>query len=267
MPRKKDTNNNFDSEGAYTLIIIGEAEAAFRGGTPADMKKLLIKTPKSIEEMYLKVANAAVDAAIQAGEIEKAAELVKKHERKIAEQVGKYGCPLNVFKEDRQAGGTPYIGAHAAFGAFRDSSAFVHIEEKYFYQKGRVGWTKLRSPKHLRKFVTVRPSHIFFHRPSMNGTKNVIRKPDGIEGQQPIAPVGGFAEYEYVDPPFQFQFRICVSPKGLFNMYLGKKDKVLEAINQMPNHGFGAGRSAGYGTWKIIDIEERSGILHDGQDT
>ena len=170
-----------------------------------------------------------------------------------------------MFKRDVQAGDIPYVGAHAVFGAFRDSSKFVHKEEKYFYQKGRKGFTTLPSPKHLRKFVTVRPNHIFFHRPSMNGNENIIKVPDiAAEGQQPIDQVKGFAKYEVINPPFQFQFRICISPKGIFTGFLNNRDHVREVVYQMPNHGLGSGRSANHGVWRIIKLEERSGILYNG---
>lgn len=247
--------------GAYSLLVTGQAESAWRGATPESVDQLLVKSPKSIEDLYLKVAQAKVDQFLQAGHVDKAAECIQEHEKKLVETQQTHGCPTNIFKKDLQVDGIPYIGAHAVFGAFRDSAKW--IAKKYFYQKGVPGMTKNPSAKHLRKFVVVRPNHIFLHRPklSMNGNENVIKEADGIEGQQPIGEVKGFAKYEYLLPPFQFSFSLCISPEGIFEKFLKDEDLVLQVLQQASLHGLGAGRSAGYGVWKILNIEKRDGLF------
>lgn len=264
-PTKKvadaETIENFERPDAYTLMVVGEALADFRGATPEDIKKI-IKTPdKAVEGLYFQVAEAQVAQLLQAGDTEGAAKAIKEFEQKDAERANSYRCPTNRFKRDQQNGDIPYIGAHAVFGGFRDASKFLFPE--FFWAQVK-GMTKLPSAKHLRKFVIVRPNHIFFHRPSLNGSGNIIKDADAIEGQQPIGDVRGFAEYEVIRAPFQFQYSISVNPQGPFSKFLGDHKKVLQALYQGADHGLGASRSAGHGTWRILSVQKKSGIFYDG---
>lgn len=240
MPKKKR------EEKSYTIHVVGEAESPFRGAVPKSIDNLVKKPGKDVATLVYQVSKSQVELCLQAGDIAGAVEAIKKYQ----EQQHEFANPLNVFKRDHQNGNWPYQGAHTVFGAFRDAARFLFPE--FFWQKGK-GKADRPSNTHLRKFVKVTPNHIFFHRPDMSN--GVITKPDGIEGQQPVGAVKGFARYEVIESPFQFAFKMAVNPKGPFGNFLGNKDLVIETIKQSVNHGLGSSRSAGYGMWEIADLK------------
>lgn len=232
----------------YTIHVVGEAESPFRGAVPETIDSLIEKPSKDVATLIYNAVKAQVELCVQAGDVAGAWEAIKKYQ---AEQF-QYSCPLNTFKRDHQNGNQPYQGAHTVFGAFRDAARFLYPDAFWQQKKGH---TDKPSNTHLRKFVKVLPNHIFFHRPDI--TNGVVKEADGVEGQQPAGNVKGFARYEVINDPFQFQFKVMVNPKGLFQGLLGDRDKVVEILNQAVNHGLGASRSAGYGMWKIVDLEIR----------
>jgi len=232
---------------SYTIKVVGEAESPFRGAVPESIESLIKKPSKDVASLIYQAVKAQVEMCTQAGDVAGAWEAIKKYQ---SEQF-QYSCPLNTFKRDHQNGERPYQGAHTVFGAFRDGARFIFPE--FFYEKGITGGTKRPSKTHLRKFVIVRPNHIFFYRPDLAG--EIITEPDSVEGQQPVADVKGFARYEVINSPFQFQFQISVNPRGMYEKFLSNQDKALDALHQGVNHGLGAGRSAGYGMWKIVSAE------------
>ena len=237
------------SVSGYTIKVVGEAESSFRGAVPEDTQILIRKPKANVADLTFSIVKTQVELLLQTGDTAAAWETLKKYNDTDKEK--EFNNPLNCFKRDHQNGGNPYQGAHTVFGAFRDGARFVFPE--YFYEKGVTGGAKRPSKTHLRKFVIVRPNHIFLHRPNLEGA--VITQPDEIEGQQPTPDVKGFARYEVIHSPFQFQFQISVNPKGLYEKFLSDQDKVIEALRQGVNHGLGAGRSAGYGMWKIISAD------------
>ena len=231
---------------SYTIKVVGEAESPFRGAVPESIDSLIEKPSKNVADLIFSAVKAQVEMCTQAGDVAGAWEAIKKYQ---SEQF-QYSCPTNTFKRDMQNGQHPYQGAHTVFGAFRDGARFLFPE--YFYQNKK-GETTKPSKTHLRKFVIVRPNHIFLYRPDLAGA--IIEKPDAVEGQQPVADVKGFAKYEVINGPFQFQFQMSINPRGMYEKFLTNQDKVLDALHQGVNHGLGAGRSAGYGMWKIVSTE------------
>jgi len=233
---------------SYTIHVVGEAESPFRGAVPESIDSLIEKPTKDVATLIYNAVKAQVELCVQAGDVAGAWESIKKYQ----EEQFQYSCPLNTFKRDHQNGNWPYQGAHTIYGAFRDGARFLFPE--YFYEKKK-GRTDRPSNKHLRKFVVVRPNHIFFVRPDINGA--IIEQVDEVEGQQPVNDVKGFARYEVINNPFQFQFTMAVNPKGLFEKFLKNQDKVCEALTQGVNHGLGASRGAGYGMWRIGSMTVR----------
>jgi len=231
---------------SYTIKVVGESESPFRGAVPEDTKILIGKPKANVAELTFQIVKTQVELLLQTGDTAAAWETLKKYQDTDKEK--EYNNPLNCFKRDHQNGNWPYQGAHTVYGAFRDGSRFIFPE--FFYEKGVTGGTKRPSKTHLRKFIKILPNHIFFQR---NG--DVVTKPDGIHGQQPTPDVKGFARYEYVNDPFQFEFKLTVNPKGLYEKFLSNQDKVMEGLRQGVNHGLGASRSAGYGMWHIVSTE------------
>lgn len=232
---------------AYTVKVVGAAESPFRGAVPESLEGLIEKPSKDVSTLIYSAVKAQVDLCVQSGDVAGAWEAIKRYQ----DEQFQFSCPLNTFKRDMQNGEIPYQGAHTVFGAFRDAARFLFPD--FFYEKGVTGGTNRPSKTHLRKFVKVLPNHIFYYRPTISDA--LITKPDGVEGQQPTPDVRGFARYEVINDPFQFQFKIAIQPKGLFEKFLGNQDKVKEALYQCVNHGLGASRAAGYGMWRIADME------------
>lgn len=230
---------------SYSIKVVGEAESDFRGARPAETDALIKKPDKNTSDLIYRAVKAQVELNLQAGDVKGAWEAIKKYQDSEFE----YANPLNCFQRDNQNGKKPYIGAHAVFGAFRDAAKFLY--PTHFYQNKK-GQTQKPSAKHFRKFVQVRPIHIFLHRPDLsNGTIDTV---DEIQGQQPIGEVRGFARYEAIFAPFQFQFQLSINPKGPFEKLLSKKSTVEELIHQATLHGLGGGRAAGFGQWKVIAL-------------
>lgn len=236
---------------SYTIRVIGEAEAPVRGAVPHSIDDLIKKPSKDVASLIFSAAKAQVELCVQSGDIAAAWEAIEKYQKQSFE----YVAPLNEFKHDKQNGHAPYMGAHCYFGAFRDAADFLF--DDIFY-KGSADKGKKPSKKHLRKAVCVRPNHIFFYRPDLNGA--MITKADEVEGQQPSPEVKGFARYETIYPPFQFQFFVNINPRGPFEKFLSDRDKVVETIYQAANHGHGATRSGGYGLWQVVDIKIEDGL-------
>lgn len=240
----KDNGN-----ATYTIEILGKLESPIRGGVPADIDLLLEKPKANVDKLYFQITQAAVESALQAGEMEKAKSIVEEYE--AAQQ--KYNNPLCKFKEDRQNGNAPYIGAHAVFGAIRDAAKFVYPE--FFFGGKKVGKAVKPSKSHFRKFVQVFPYHIHFHRPKYSDDyKNIIKKVDGIENQHPGEKVPSFGRYEFIDPPAEFYFKVLVSEDGPFYDLLSDETKMKIVIRQAVNHRLGSCRSAGYGFWSIKEL-------------
>jgi len=229
---------------SYTVKVRGRSESDFRGARPVSIEPLLEKPGRNEKSLIYKVVTAQVELCKQNADIEGAWEAIKKYRDA---DFGGYQAPLNVFQKDNQNGGCPYIGGHAVFGGLRDAAGWLFPQ--FFYEKVP-GKTKRPSKTHFRKFVIVRPNHIFFYR---NGEK--IIKAHGVEDQQPTPAVKGFARYEVIHHPFDFSFTISINDNGLFAKLLKDKKKVKDIIYQGANHGLGACRSAGYGQWEITNYE------------
>ena len=226
---------------SYDIQIIGSSESPFRGSIPEDIDELIKKPDKDVKSLIYQAVKAQIDQCVQKGDTEGAWEAIELYQNKQFE----YSSPVNIFRKDMQNGQCPYIGAHAVIGAFRDAAKFLYPDS--FYQKKG---DRKPSIKHLRKFISVRPYHIFMYRPHLGTSK--IEKVDGIDGQQPVGDIKGFSKYEYISPPFEFSFTITLNPKGIFENLLGDFGKVEEIMRQACNHGLGGGRAAGYGMWKIV---------------
>jgi len=232
-------------EKAYQVKVVGESESDWRGAIPDSIEALTKKPGKDTATLIYQAVKTQVELLCQKGDTLGALEAIEKYRREGHE----YDSPLNRFKRDNQNGGAPYMGAHCFVGAFRDSAKFLFPGKVFYAKKG----DKLPAQEHLRKFVVVRPNHIFLFRPDLEGEK--ISEPNAIEGQQPTPKVKGFAKYETIFHPFQFQFTMQINPRGIFSKFLGDKDKVIETLYQAALHGAGACRSAGYGAWRIVEAE------------
>lgn len=245
MRPKLDLGKTLNS---YAIRVIGESESDWRGAVPEEIDHLINKPSKDTASLLYQVVKTQVEMLCQKGDTLGAVDAIKKYQ----DQQFSYAAPLNVFKRDHQNGNCPFLGGHCFFGAFRDAAKMLH--GIFYQQKG----DKNPSKTHLRKFVEVRPHHVFLYHTNLKG--NVIKKPDVVEGQQPSPDVAGFAKYETIYQPFQFQFRLVVHPDGLFKKFLDDRDKVMETIYQASHHGIGSCRSAGYGMWKVVslDMEEFS---------
>jgi len=234
-------------EQPWGVEVIGEAESPFSGAVPENLDSLITKPDKDVKSLLYQVVKTQVELLCQSGDTQKAVEAINKYLDKNFE----YACPKNTFKQDVQNGHHPYIGAHCVFGGIRDAASEAYNDVfKFYKKKGDKG----PSDKHFRKYVTVKPNHIFFHRPDMAGSQ--IEKVDETEGQQPCPDVRGFAKYEVINPPFQFMFRVNLNPFGYFKDLLSDRDLIKAVIHQAVNHGLGARRSAGCGMWKIVSYKE-----------
>ncbi|MHA1828610.1 MAG: hypothetical protein ACTSX6_08180 [Candidatus Heimdallarchaeaceae archaeon] len=231
----------------WSVEIVGQADGPWSGAKPDSLEKLIEKPDKDVKSLKYQVLKAAVELACQSGNLEEAADAIKRYE----EFEFSYACPLNRFQRDKQHGDRPYIGAHCVFGAIRDAAKESFNDFFQFYaKKGDKG----PSDKHFRKYVDVRPHHIFLYRPDVGG--EVVQSPDEIDGQQPTVDVRGFARYEIINPPFQFKFRVNFRPYGHFESRLSDRDMVRKAIYQAVNHGLGGRRGVGFGMWSIVDYKE-----------
>lgn len=242
MAKKNGNGKN----GNYTIEVEGKAIAAFSGAVPKSIDELTLKPDKDVKSLIYEAAKAQIDACIRAGDIEGAWKAIKAYEERTFE----FPSPLNTFKRDMQNADHPFIGAHCVVGAFRDAAKFL-FPECFYRKKG----DNAPAGKHLRKFVLVKPFHIFFYRDG-----EIIKDADAIEGQQPTPDVKGFAKYEVIYPPFDFRFNIHLYPKGPFEGLLSDRDKVLEVVNQAVIHGLGSRRSAGYGAWELANLTFKDGV-------
>ena len=229
-------------KNTYVIKVKGESLSDWRGAVPADIDPLVKKPSKDVASLIYQIAKTEVELLLQKGDVQKAVESVKKYQ----EQGHEYAAPLNCFKRDNQNGGAPFMGAHSFIGAFRDSAIFLHPEA--FFQKKGDGKP---ARKHLRKFLTVRPFHVFLYR---DGEK--IFNTDEIEGQQPVGDaVKGFARYEVIHFPFLFDFNLTIIPKGPFAKFLGSVDEVISTLHHSTYMGIGSCRGANYGAWEIKEYE------------
>jgi hypothetical protein len=236
----------------YHYELVGEFTSPLRGGVPDDCKKLVEKGTKDMNDIYYKIMCAEVEACLQKGDTKGAQEIADDYTNL---RIAPYNNPLNVFKQDKQNGSYPYMGAHWLFGAIRDGAKFIFPE--HFYGGGVKGKP---SADHFRKFVDVVPYHIFLHRPEYEkNNKNIVKKFDDVDDQQPSKKVGGFSRYEYIECPLQFYAEVLVSPRGPFLKLLEDPDNMREIIQQARNHRLGTCRSAGYGQWKIIRLTLKNG--------
>jgi len=242
--------------GPYTFRIVGQADSAWRGAVPDDCADLKVAPEKNVKELLYMIVKAEVERLTQKGDTKGAAEAVKKYQDHSKHQ---YANPLNVFKKDKQNGDIPCIGAHCLYGGFRDAA--VELFPQYFY-KTAADRGKKPSNKHLRKYVHVRPYHVFLHRPSMNGNGKIIKEVDGVHDQHPTPKVGAFCRYEFIDSPFQFEYLLNVSIEGPFKKFLENQHEVKMAIVQSANAGQGGGRAAGYGMWRILKCKVEDGLSY-----
>ena len=234
---------------SYAVRVKGASLTDWRGAVPESIDALIKKPNKDTATLYYQIIKTQVELFLQQGKTDEAMEAVKKYE----ELEYAYAAPLNTFKKDLQNGGAPYQGAHCFFGAFRDAAGSVF--ELYYKKK----WDDKPSDKHLRKYVRVMPNHIFLYR---NADK--ILEPDGIEGQQPVDDVKGFARYEVIHHPFTFDFVVQILAAGKFKEFLSDRNKVLEAIYCSSFNGQGACRSAGYGGWKVVEASVGDWLVTQG---
>lgn len=231
----------------YQIRVKGESESDWRAAVPEDIRPLIdSQANKNVAGLKFEIIKTQVELLLQQGETEKATEALQFYIN--AEHEG-YQAPVCRFRRDLQNGSDPYMGAHSFFGAIRDAADYMYPE--FFYQRGVKGMTKSPSKKHLRKVLNIKPHHVFLYR---DGKK--IISPDGEEGQQPVADVRGFAYYEIIRHPFNFEFKIQINPTTkIFSDLLSDADKISKVIKQSAWHGQGACRSAGYGMWNVKSIE------------
>jgi len=236
---KKTTKKSI---GNYVIKVKGESESDWSGAVAENIEALIKKPSKDTATLLYNIVKTQIEMACQAGDTESAMTALEKYR----EQEFAYSAPMNVFKRDHQNGMAPYIGAHSFLGALRD--AMGNLFNAYYKKKG----DNKPSSQHLRKVVKITPHHIFLYR---NGQK--ITEVDKIDGQQPIPPkVSGFARYEVIFHPFNFDFVIQVNCNGnLFKDVLSDPDKVVQALYQSTFHGAGGRRAAGYGAWKVVEAK------------
>ena len=220
--------------------IKGSLQTAFFGGTPKDIDDLVNSGNKNTQEMEWKIQKAAMELCIQAGDIDGAVAILEKHKNSQFS----YRNPLNMIQRDNHNGGNPFMGAHMVFGAFAASAKWIC--PKSFYQN-KQGQTTQPAKKHLRKSVYIRPTHIHFTREG-----KLVDSIDSIHKQQPSEDVPGFAQYELIDLPAEFAFKLCIEPEGKFKTMLTIENTAL-IINHMPLNGLGSCRGRGQGQWEILD--------------
>ena len=229
------------------------------GNRAADIHKLIANP--IVQDALLKASIKKLQAIMDEvdslpEEIEVAAKEVEKYQ---GISTG-YKAPLNVIWRDDQVMGSdnkpiPIIAQHFILAAFRDTAAdSFHKEFMLATQterKGRVG------RPHLRKYVQVLPHHIFlFKDPELEHlveSKDII-----IEGQQPVGQaVRGFAQYEVLQGPLYFNFKMIFHPEGKFPA-LADQDLVAKTLYQATFRGLGGRRAANYGQWKILQAKKIS---------
>jgi hypothetical protein len=243
---------------SYSIMVEGSADGPWRGNRPQSIEELLKIPNKNIGKLQYLIISKQIEMLLQKGDTDGAERALNAYKTREEEA---HPCPLLLFQRDNQNGGCPYVGAHMVFGAIRDSAKFLYpdafyggydddSDEAVEEAPKKKGKGKKPSKAHLRKFVSVRPHHIFLYRDG-----NKIEKCDGIEGQQPVGDVKGFARYEVVYPPFTFQFRVSVQDKGPF-LSLLTKPKIKEIIGQAVNHGLCGCRGVGYGMWNVTSMKE-----------
>ena len=236
----------------YTYEIIGEAESAWSGSQPADHQKLIKKKDKDVKSLYFQVLKSEVELKAQSGDIVGALESIDTY----LTQEFEYANPLNIFRKDNQCGDIPYIGAHMVFGAIRDAITDSFYKDFGLYKKQGVDKnTTGTSYQKLKTLIRVKPNHIFLHRPALNGEKSRLRKIDFIDTQQPCGQVRGFSQYEVIEPPFQFRFKVHIIPLPPYEKSLNDRKLMEAVIRQSVYHGISARRSAGYGEWEIVKMK------------
>lgn len=229
----------------YTIKVVGQAESHFSGARPQDSELLIQKPDKNTANLLYDIVKTQIELCCQKGDTIGAMEALQKYQ----ERDFQYANPLNVFQRDVFTGKAPFIGGYCVFGAIRDAMKLAFSDRIQFYKKKG---DDAPSAKHLRKALVVRPNHIFFYRPDITGA--LITDIDNIDGQQPVGEVRGFARYEVIYNPFQFQFQVTVMPVGPFAS-LGDQDLMTEVIKQAAVHGLGSRRGAGHGMWRVVSVE------------
>lgn len=235
---------------SWSVEIIGQADGPFSGAQPQEIDALIEKPDKDVKTLKFQIVKAQVELLCQKGDTLSAVEALKKYE----ETQFSYACPLNVFQKDIHNGNWPFMGGYCFYGAFRDA-ANQAFKDQYNFWKNQADNNKKLPRKRLRNYVHVRPHHVFFYRPDINGKP--IEKVDNMVGQQPIEGGSkGFARYEVIEPPFQFKFRVDLMPLGPFAKALTDRDLVKATIYQAVNHGLLGRRAVGYGMWHIESYKE-----------
>lgn len=231
---------------SYSIKVIGQSESDFSGARPSDIKELIEKPGKDIMSLIYQTGKAEIDLCVQSGDTAGAWAVVEKIQKASHE----YANPLNTFQKDRQNGLAPFIGAQSIVASLRDSAKMLFPGKVLYDKKG----SKMPAKEHFRKAVFVKPNHIFMYRPGLDGKK--IEEVDEIQGQQPSKEVRGFARYETIMAPFQFEFTITVSPKGVWAITeLTNPDSFMEMLKMASILGIGGRRGVGYGQWQIIKTE------------
>lgn len=231
---------------SYSIKVIGESESDFSGARPMDIKELIEKPGKDIMSLIYQAGKAEIEQQIQAGNTEGAWSVVEK----IQKSAHEYANPLNCFQKDRQNGMAPFLGAHSFVAALRESAKLLYPGKVLYDKKG----SKMPAKEHFRKAVMIKPNHIFMYRPQLDGKK--IEEVDETQGQQPSKDVRGFARYETILSPFQFQFTIFINPVGIFEKTMLKdKNAFMEMLKMASVLGCGGRRGIGYGQWKIVKAE------------
>lgn len=230
---------------SYAIRVKGKSLSDWSGAVPEDIATLINKPSKDSESLLFQIVKTQIELLCQKGDTEGAMEAFNKWKEK-EKQSDEYRNPLNTFKRDHQNGKAPYQGAHCFFGAIRDASGKMFD----LYYKSSKDRGEKASDKHLRKSIMILPNHIFLYRDEKR-----VMVPDKIEGQQPTEDVKGFARYEVIHHPFEFEFTVHVMPAGPFKKFLSDKTAVLNSIKNSTMHGQGSRRSAGYGMWEVTEAK------------
>jgi hypothetical protein len=234
----------------YNIKVNAKSQTDFRGARPETTAALIEKPTSDMVALIYQIGKAQIEKCIQAGDTEAAWDVYGKVKNKVEGSTeSNYKNPLNVFQKDRQNGHWPFIGAHSIVASLREAGKFL-FPGKLCPLPGQKA-PKPPAKEHFRKAVIVKPYHIFMFRNDKR-----IEKPDEIAGQQPSKDVKGFAKYETIFAPFEFEFTIMVNPSGIYEKTVLKdKSKFMAMIEQAAIMGIGGCRGIGYGQWEILKAE------------
>lgn len=232
----------------YVIHVTGHGLTPLSGAVPDDIENLVKKSSGNTKALQFKIVTAIVDKCIQVNDVEGALAALEKYRSDEA----LYAFPLNTFKRDLQNKGAIYMGAHCFYGAIRETIVESYYEEVKVYKKGKKGFVTNPSAKRIRNYVSVKPNHVFLHKPD---SKDLIFNPDiTSDPQQPVGDVKGFSRFEVINPPYEFSFSVHVHPRTPW-VSLQNEELMKEILWYSAFRGIGSRRGAGFGSWRIDTVE------------